>query len=1144
MFNPLTRTLKLGLTAITILTSGGFAGTAFAQASAEYCGNGTNYDRGECSSIIDKPNAANWARNNRGTTNRIELDARGFPLHSHIVRGLRTSLDTNGGSVNTAGAATNHTTLNLRDARFNGERLGGDATDGVGYFYRIIRGHGGQHAGIFAGTDLGGPVTGPAGTARWVGRASVGGLWGNTDFVLEVTFGNAGPGKVGSVAAFIPYSHSYWGRGHIYLGAKFDATGYIWGTATAGQYVNNRVFSRDRRFGGAGRLHGLIGEKGAVGAFVSGGGWFAGGFVARPAQDVEGAAVYLKELCESNRAHEFCFVSDIDADTIVRNCINNPFGTTTTEYGSGGCARTLGASRHRTEKANHIAFCNRTANVRNDRCTSTRVVTAICDDNLFGAGCLSHTNYESQRISRAKVCAANLRDSRCTGGQYVSISNICSRVPFGTYCTSSSYESHRITRAKICAANLYDSRCTTGQNVTRSKICSRVPFGAYCTSSTYQSYRVTRAKICAANLYDSRCTTGQNVTRSKICSLVPFGAYCTSSAYESYRVTRAKICAANLRDSRCTTGQNITTSNICTRVPFGTACTSSSYESHRVARAKICAANLYDSRCTTGQNITTSKICTRAAFVGVCVDDGNFDDERTSRLEFCDIASNSNHPNCTDTNLSNICSYAPFSPVCLKHSGSITKRTDIAFNACRPSDSNDPKCYGVRKMPSGGLKPNAATWVDGFVTISNPNGLSSVVDPNRGSQFVEASKTNVNQTNIHLVHRSAKLLRELDTTDGVGFLWGETRTGSQIFVAGILADTDLGAPLREEAKTSVVWRGEFQSLRYDTKTDFDLKINFGPNGAGSIEAFIERKIGEYDFANTPHYYLDGRFDANGLITGRVIAGRFVEETPTTGTDYAYQGVLRGIIGEDGAVGAFVGGKSRDNGITFHTAGHFAGGFVAAPAEVVEYADWEDIFNPDSTRTSPLTNQFLAGSDGTVASGSPVTITFANASYGGDSFNGDGKDGVQLFTNPTNGAVTNVYAGILTTTNLGAPLDATTAAAVWEGRLFSSLVTGAPAYEVADFRPYIDFNESSMDATITGVTQSDGTALARSVVYSFYAEFDTRGVIDGTITRSSRGRASTGELTGLIGAEGAVGAFISDPNARVSYAGGFVARPTQ
>ncbi len=28
MFNPLTRTLKLGLTALTILTAGGFAGTA------------------------------------------------------------------------------------------------------------------------------------------------------------------------------------------------------------------------------------------------------------------------------------------------------------------------------------------------------------------------------------------------------------------------------------------------------------------------------------------------------------------------------------------------------------------------------------------------------------------------------------------------------------------------------------------------------------------------------------------------------------------------------------------------------------------------------------------------------------------------------------------------------------------------------------------------------------------------------------------------------------------------------------------------------------------------------------------------------------------------------------------------------------
>ena len=169
---------------------------------------------------------------------------------------------------------------------------------------------------------------------------------------------------------------------------------------------------------------------------------------------------------------------------------------------------------------------------------------------------------------------------------------------------------------------------------------------------------------------------------------------------------------------------------------------------------------------------------------------------------------------------------------------------------------------------------------------------------------------------------------------------------------------------------------------------------------------------------------------------------------------------------------------------------------------------------------------------------------------GTDWDGDINDGFHVYSNDrsTGTDPTNFYAGILTTTNLGAPLTETTASGIWEGRLYAvrdTVIVNAETIinsEVANFAPTVTFSTKTISATIPGVTKLFGVDIAANTVsYDFTAVWDARGVFEGTINRNLSDVASAGVLTGLIGAEGAVGVFISNAGAAVGYAGGFVAR---
>ena len=132
-----------------------------------------------------------------------------------------------------------------------------------------------------------------------------------------------------------------------------------------------------------------------------------------------------------------------------------------------------------------------------------------------------------------------------------------------------------------------------------------------------------------------------------------------------------------------------------------------------------------------------------------------------------------------------------------------------------------------------------------------------------------------------------------------------------------------------------------------------------------------------------------------------------------------------------------------------------------------------------------------------------------------------------------------YAGLLDNIDLGAPLADSTANGIWNAR-FSAIVKGAVHTDI-DTSIVINFDTRSLttnDEDLVTLSNSAGSI-------SIAGKFTDLGVIYGTSswTSTSGTESATGSVTGLIGAKGAIGAFVSSgENTNNDYAGGFVAAP--
>ncbi|MGU9963524.1 MAG: hypothetical protein ACNYPD_05380 [Candidatus Halichondribacter symbioticus] len=386
-----------------------------------------------------------------------------------------------------------------------------------------------------------------------------------------------------------------------------------------------------------------------------------------------------------------------------------------------------------------------------------------------------------------------------------------------------------------------------------------------------------------------------------------------------------------------------------------------------------------------------------------------------------------------------------------------------------------------------------------------------------------------------------------DSKDGVSFVAGQFNLRSNCegaactvhrYYAGIHASTDLGAPLAS-APASGTWRGFLRMVGQEelTSVPFDLDITFRrATRGGTIKA---------DFDSAGRYVIDATFDSFGAITGDIT----IINSP---------GTISGIIGQEGAVAAFISNETgaRDASSALGYAGGFVAYLVNPPSTIiptkeadpcikantcVDYTHWA-VATAANPTDAPTPDRFLKGTTrglmGVDQSDIAALSSLANLNSRSDR-RGDAEDGYAFYRPESDRESPLHNVGLFSTTNLGAPLSEAINKAQWPG-LFHLREGTSPIITVSPITVTVDFNTANNTGLVGGTD--------RSGAYKFSAAFNAIGVISGgeivhtKILPNNVITGGKGIVSGLIGAEGVVGVFHSDAVAKISFVGGFLALP--
>ncbi len=507
--------------------------------------------------------------------------------------------------------------------------------------------------------------------------------------------------------------------------------------------------------------------------------------------------------------------------------------------------------------------------------------------------------------------------------------------------------------------------------------------------------------------------------------------------------------------------------------------------------------------------------------------------------------------------------------------------------------------YAGGFVASPSLSTTRVTYRDWFESFDNKDTRGVVETPSLRAETEEVDATGedilVNQflgiregetaldeTGAGTITQRGGLTLADDMDSGVAFFGNgislSTLTvGSQSY-AGLLAGTDLGAPINDVAQVGE-WKGQFKSLggyyyggatRADqyiataVDTDFTLTVTFGtvsgvPDSAGSIEAFVSTS------GIDRRFLLAGTYDNKGVITGTVLAGLFNNDDKSN-PSATINGTLTGLIGQAGAVGAFISNAANYN---------YAGGFVASlPDDTANLADWTASFATGGFNAAQ-DNLFAAGADvTTIPSGTGRFIQWSDTrdftpgvglgKFSADTLllNNEANNGIGFRYNVSDTAGRG-FAGLLSATDMGAPLDDTSKNTIWTGKIVG--VVSASALAETELRLKITYNAifangvgtiqsiaNQTDYTYAERADTVGAVNVRSNfpnTFTFNGGFDANGVITGTIAHTLTATGGTvsqnGVFSGLIGHDGAVGVFKNDDaeaGKLLPFVGGFVVEP--
>ncbi len=502
-----------------------------------------------------------------------------------------------------------------------------------------------------------------------------------------------------------------------------------------------------------------------------------------------------------------------------------------------------------------------------------------------------------------------------------------------------------------------------------------------------------------------------------------------------------------------TTGKNAETflNETCTDNPFHHFCYLSSHRKTAIDNCITGKDVLNDDNCLA---VRERHSCLRHPFDEQCKTTFDYHNDtmnkpyyeiaRKNRSAFCNVPANENDDFCTDAERVGLCSYDPFNRLCDNTNGLYN---DARKAVCK-AGFDHPDCA----TDTYTITLNNVTAISWLAGIYKDKGVLPQTEPDtvrRRHQFLQDTADELNTRRLNTgsltdYQGNAIVFKTLNfktaTFDGLK-LGGNATGGVAWFLgyyeknpiqgivwresfAGIFSSTDLGAPL-VETKKGMKFYGKFQTDYLERDFTLDVKFNEGSTDGseGKVEALIHTSADR-------HYLLSGDFDANGVISGTVDYGVFenhilIERRTKTS-------ILTGLIGQEGAVGAFVGKSSVSRG-----------GFVAVPNDVipldpnVKFSDWVRSFGnkhplhfyaqiPDPQRT-----RFLQGRRTDLSTSNlrdavrPNPLTLANGDLGGE-----GADGVAYVfgyqrrnynyqTSSYDIITKHHYSGILSGTNLGA-----------------------------------------------------------------------------------------------------------------------------
>ena len=898
-------------------------------------------------------------------------------------------------------------------------------------------------------------------------------------------------------------------------------------------------------------------------------------------------------------------------DLITDACVENPFDT-------------LCKGDYATDNAQQLAFCRDSTKPPEDKAThcAGSLITDACVVDPFDSLCTgTFLVNDTDKLAFCRDTNRNPagKEADCAGSL---ITDACVVDPFDTLCTGT-FEVNNTDKLAFCRDTNRnpvgkEADCA-GDLITDA--CVANPFDTLCVD-TYLVNDTDRLTFCrdVSKPTDTKPADCRD-TIETACGENPFEQtiadaptnLCVGTNYDTARETKCRETGtSDLGD--CTA----TVMSLCNDNPFAQTigsppanlCTGT-YLTHDT-RLAFCrdTSKITDNKATDCVD-TIHTACTANPFEKTSYTFGNLCGEGYSRVDFCrdETKQTLNKANDCKPTAQRICNNNPdlFDVLC---TADPVARLDFCRKGVRAADRtkvivpfrpddcgpiialtceanpNDPVCPDNN---AGRVKHD--DWLRGFDAPLAKSSEPLFQPEGRNHQFLEldsdaAGAYSAPHLNLNL---NTAVFDDHpingDVGDGVAF-W---RVSNSNYV-GIKSSTDLGAPFAERSTAlRVQWRGQVRAIgTRHGRVDADLMVD--------VNFYAGLNNGNVGFINAYHkanklaggiggYYFNGVFNRAGVLRG---TARLSEVIVANGLDFpAITGELRGLIGKEGIVGAFLGSKLAGEG---HRGGDFAGGFVAKPGvaparTIVNHAAWVASSLTGTLYSSPRNyanrgNQFLKNAAGVFPDGSspvspadPSSVSFAyiTASYeSGAAHRTRGvvrkldsgglgtvyyRSGFTLWPDAVLGydASRHYYAGIGTDANVGLTIHSSrTGTATWHGE-FKALRNGQDNTGYAD-REYathqnlaltINFGAKTATGTVrNGPTHGTSAGGGNVGKFDINGRWDPAGVLTGTVNHTHVTYSGTGRLTGIIGDRGAIGAFVSDGTGEVGFSGGFFVKPAE